>query len=148
MCLMQTLSNYVIQLNCIIINFTLINMLLGWLQQQELIGEHMTWWLMRIIYKTGLILRLESNMYTLLRFLWHKQCHGIHVFHFLDILKSFDRCDVCNLTFVLCLHALTVSITLIFCWNFPKNTSLELLQCCIIALKKLPKHKVQCGILA
>ncbi len=96
MCLMQTLSNYVIQLNCIIINFTLINMLLRWLQQQELIGEHMTWWLMRIIYKTGLILRLESNMYTLLRFLWHKQCHGIHVFHFLDILKSFDRCDVCN----------------------------------------------------
>jgi hypothetical protein len=26
-------------------------MLLSWLQQQELIGKHMTWWLMKIIFK-------------------------------------------------------------------------------------------------
>jgi hypothetical protein len=33
-------------------------------------------------------------MHILFRFFWHKQWHGIHVFHFLNILKSFDRCDI------------------------------------------------------
>ncbi len=70
--------------NYININFTFINMLLRWLQQQELINEHIAWWLMKINLERGL-LKLESNKYILLRFLWHKQWHGIHVFHFLDI---------------------------------------------------------------
>jgi hypothetical protein len=69
-------------------------MLLRWLQQQELINERMTWWLMKIGLEKG-PLSLESSMHILLRFLWHKQWHGVHVFHFLDILKSFDRCDIC-----------------------------------------------------
>jgi hypothetical protein len=68
-------------------------------------------------------------MHILLRFLWPKQWHGVYVFHFLDILKSFDRCDTCikyihvlfycnsNLMFVLCTHALNVSIALIVCWK-------------------------------
>jgi hypothetical protein len=68
--------------NCININFTFINMLLRWSQQQqELINEHMVWWLMNIVLERGL-LRLESNMYIVLGFLWHKQWHGVHVFHF------------------------------------------------------------------
>jgi hypothetical protein len=57
--------------NCITINFTFINMLLRWLQQQ-LIDEHMTWWLMKIGLDKGL-LRLESNMHILHTFFWHKQ---------------------------------------------------------------------------
>ncbi len=58
-------------------------MLLRWLQQ-ELIDEHMTWWLMKIGLEMC-FLRLENNMHILLGFLWHKQWHGVHVFHFLDI---------------------------------------------------------------
>jgi len=89
------------------------------------IGEHVTWWLMKIVLERGL-LRLESIMYILLKFLWHKQWHGIHVFRFLNILKSFDICDIlhqyiqvlsyynCNLMLV-CLHALNVSMELILC---------------------------------
>jgi hypothetical protein len=57
--------------NCITIDFTFINMLLRWLQQQ-LIDEHMTWWLMKVGLDKG-FLRLESNMHTLLTFFWHKQ---------------------------------------------------------------------------
>jgi len=48
--------------NCITFNFTLINMLLRRLQQQEFIGEHMAWWLMKIVLQSGL-LKLESSMY-------------------------------------------------------------------------------------
>jgi hypothetical protein len=85
-----------------------------------LINEHMTWWLMKIVLARGL-LRLKSSMYILLRFLWHKQWHGVHVFQFLNNLKSFDRCDIlhqyiqvlsygnCNLMFE-CLHALNVKM--------------------------------------
>jgi hypothetical protein len=61
-------------------------MLLRWLQQQEFIGEHMAWWLMKIVLKRG-FLKLKSNMYILLGFLWHKKLHGVHNFHFLDIFK-------------------------------------------------------------
>jgi len=50
--------------NCITINFTLINMILKWLQQQEIIDEHMTLWLMKLVLKRDL-LKLESSMYTL-----------------------------------------------------------------------------------
>jgi len=57
-------------------------MLLRWLQQ--FIDEHMTWWLMKIGLNKG-FLKLESNMHILFRFFWHKQWHGVHVFHFLDI---------------------------------------------------------------
>jgi hypothetical protein len=100
-------------------------MLLRWLQQQELIDEHMTWWLMKIVLKIGPILRLEGSMYTLLRFLWHKQCHGVHFstfwtfkkvlidVMFVSIHTNFVLLQNCNLTFVLCLHALTMSIALI-----------------------------------
>jgi hypothetical protein len=56
--------------NYIIINFTFINMLLRWLQQQELTSEHTTWWLMKIVLERG-FLKLKSNMYILLGFLWH-----------------------------------------------------------------------------
>jgi hypothetical protein len=75
MCLMQTLNNYEIPI-CnqrdstpmwgYTINFTFINMQLRWLQQQELINEHMTWWLMKIGLKRCL-LRLENNMHVLLK---------------------------------------------------------------------------------
>jgi hypothetical protein len=61
-------------------------MLLRWLQQQELTDEHTTWWLMKIVLERGL-LKLKNNMYILLGFLWHKQWHGVHNFHFLDIFK-------------------------------------------------------------
>jgi hypothetical protein len=54
-------------------------MLLRWLQQQELIDEHMIWWLIKIILERD-ILRLDSSMYILFRSLWHKQWHGIHIF--------------------------------------------------------------------
>jgi hypothetical protein len=60
--------------NCIISNFTLIKVLLRRLQQQELINEN-----------SVSLLRLESNMYILLKFLWDKQWHGVQNFHFLDI---------------------------------------------------------------
>jgi hypothetical protein len=53
--------------NCIIVNFTLINMLLRWLQQEELIREQMTLWLVKIVLERGL-LRLENNLYVLLIF--------------------------------------------------------------------------------
>jgi hypothetical protein len=76
-----------------------------WLQQQELIDEHMTRWLMKIGLERCL-LRLESSMHVLLRFLWHKEWHGVHVFHFLDILKSFDKCDTCINTYKFCLIAI------------------------------------------
>jgi hypothetical protein len=39
-------------------------MLLRWLQQQELIDEHMVWWVMNIVLERGL-LRLESSVYIL-----------------------------------------------------------------------------------
>jgi hypothetical protein len=68
--------------NCITINSTFINMLLRWLQQ--LIDEHMTWWVMKINLDRGL-LRLDNNMHVLLGFFWHKQWHEVHVFHFFDI---------------------------------------------------------------
>jgi hypothetical protein len=74
--------------SCISTNLTNINMLLKWLQQQELIDEHMIWWIM----KAGLqrcFLRLESSMYVLLSFLWHRQRHGIHIFSFSGHLKKF-----------------------------------------------------------
>jgi hypothetical protein len=73
--------------NYITINFTLINMLVRWLQQ-ELFDEHMTWWLMKIVLERGL-LRLESSMYILLRFLWHTQWHGVHVFSFFEHFLKF-----------------------------------------------------------
>ncbi len=47
--------------NFITINFTFINMLLRWLQQQ-FIDEHATWQLMKIGIDRGL-LKLESSMY-------------------------------------------------------------------------------------
>jgi hypothetical protein len=68
--------------NCITINFTFINMLLRWLQQ--LIDEHMTWWLMKISLDRGFLM-LESSMHILLTFFFHKQWHGLHVFQFLNI---------------------------------------------------------------
>jgi len=39
-------------------------MILKWLQQQEIIDEHMTLWLMKLVLKRDL-LKLESSMYTL-----------------------------------------------------------------------------------
>jgi hypothetical protein len=44
-------------INCIIINFTFINMLLKWLQQEKLIGEHMTRWVMKVDLKRFLKVR-------------------------------------------------------------------------------------------
>ncbi len=44
---------FVTHANCITINFTFINTLLRWLQQQEFIDDHMTWWLMKIILERG-----------------------------------------------------------------------------------------------
>jgi hypothetical protein len=57
------------------------------------------WWTHDMVTneKIGLdegLLKLESSMHILFKFFWHKQWHGIHVFHFLNILKSFDRCDI------------------------------------------------------
>jgi len=99
--------------NRITINFTLINMLLKWLQHQEFINEHMTLWLMKIGLERCL-LRLESNMHMLFKFLWHKQWHGVHVFHFLDIFKSFDRCDTCIKTYKFCFIAIGTSHLIMF----------------------------------
>jgi hypothetical protein len=45
-------------------------MLSRWLQQQELIDEHMTWWLMKIGLERCL-LRSKNSMHILLMFLWH-----------------------------------------------------------------------------
>jgi len=45
-------------------------------------------------FRKGL-LRLENNLYNLLKFLWHNQWHGVHVFHFLDIWKKSSRYDIC-----------------------------------------------------
>jgi hypothetical protein len=59
-------------------------MLFKWLQQ--LIDEHMTWWLMKIGLDRGM-LRLDNNMHVLLRFFWHKQWHGDHFFIFWTFLK-------------------------------------------------------------
>jgi copper oxidase (laccase) domain-containing protein len=44
-----------------------------------------------------------------LKFIWHKQRHGAHVFHFLDILKSFAKCDTCINTYKFCLIAIVTS---------------------------------------
>jgi hypothetical protein len=74
--------------NCLTIKFTLINRLLRWLQQQELINEHMIRWLMKIGLERCL-LKLESNMHILLRFFSHKQWHGVHIFPFFGHLKKF-----------------------------------------------------------
>ncbi len=54
-------------------------------------------------------LRLESNMYILLGFLWHKQGHGVHVFHFLNIFINFDKCHVCINTYKFCLITIVTS---------------------------------------
>jgi hypothetical protein len=83
-------------------------MLLKWLQQEECIDEYLTWWLMKIGLERCL-LKLESNMHILLRFFWHKQWHGVHVFHFLDILKSFDKCDTCINTYKFCFIVIVTS---------------------------------------
>jgi hypothetical protein len=72
-------------------------------------------------------------MHILLRFLWDKQWHGVHVFHFLGILNFFDKCE--HYINTLLKFSLKIQV-----WN--------ILQCCIITLKELEKHKVQCEILA
>jgi hypothetical protein len=126
---------------------------------EVLISEHMTWWLMKIVLERG-FLRLKSSMYILLRILWHTQWHEIHVFQFLSILKSFDRCDIlhqyiqvlsycnCNLMFV-CFACLDCEYGINILYNFfLKIRVWNILQCCIIALKELHKHKVQCELLA
>jgi hypothetical protein len=59
-------------------------MLLEWLQQQKLIDEHTVWWVMKVGLQRC-FLSLESSMHILLSFLWHKQWHGVHAFHFLGI---------------------------------------------------------------
>jgi len=60
-------------------------MLLRWLQQQELIDEHMVWWVMNIVLERGL-LRLESSMYILGFF-------GINngMEFMLSILRTFEK---------------------------------------------------------
>jgi hypothetical protein len=99
-------------------------------------------------------LRLESSMYILLRCLsqWHKQWHGTHVFHFLDIKKKFNRCDICINTYKFCLiaiitsclyyllHALNVNIVLILCGNFHWNTSLKHIAMLNYCIKKKFKN--------
>jgi hypothetical protein len=99
--------------NCIIINFTFINMLLRWFQQQELIDEQMTWWLMKIGLEKGL-LRLESSMH-ILGFFGINNGIEFMFFHFLDILKSFDRCDICINTYKFCLIAIVTSCLYYVC---------------------------------
>jgi hypothetical protein len=85
MCLMQTLNSYAIQLQLHHCQLYTYQHVIKVVTTTRTYCEHMTWWLMKIIFKIGVILRLENSMYTLLRFLWHKQCHGVHVFQFLDI---------------------------------------------------------------
>jgi hypothetical protein len=55
------------------------------------------------------LLKLESNMHILFRFLWHKQWHGVHVLHFFNILKSFDKCVTCIKTYKFCFITITTS---------------------------------------
>jgi hypothetical protein len=143
--------------DCITINFTFINMLLRWLQQ--LIDEHMTWWLMRIGLYKGL-LRLESSMHTLFRFFWHKQWHGVQFSIFWTFSEVLINVIFALNTYNFCLILIVTHVCITFacfeCEHY-NNTLLKfslkiwvwnILQCYIIALNKFQKHKVQCEILA